>query len=168
MKDISIKYIEHCIGKIEHQLSREDIEDFIKEELKSKYQTYTDILEKLNFQSKTSDEKQAFRIQWLASQRKRNKPVDSKLKVIEIYDRIRHSIPYIEALASTNTNLLEMCNKQLEEIDFSYLSFGNRLESKKDLIVELSNVVDRNENSIHPEAVVKLKELLDYLQAYEA
>jgi len=167
MKDLSIKYIEHCISKIEHQLSREGIEDFIKRDLKSKLQTYTDILEKLNFQLKTSDEKQAFRIQWLASQRKRNKPVDSKLKVIEFYDKLRHSMPYIEALSSSNSNLLEMCNKQLEEIDFSYLSFGNRLESKNDLIKELSKAIVINENSIHPEAINKLKELLEYLQAYQ-
>lgn len=167
MKDLSIKYIKHCIGKIENQLSRDDINDLVKDDLRSKLLTYTDIFEKLNFQLKTSEERQAIRIQWLASQRKRNKSVDANLKVIEIYDKIRHSIPYIEVVVGSNSDLLEMCNKELEKIDFSYLSFGNRMDSRSELIKELSRAIEKNETSIHPEALNKLKELMGYLKVYE-
>lgn len=168
MKDLAIKYIEHCAGKIEDQLLKDDVEEFIKDDLRSKLRTYSDILEKLKFQYKTSEEKQAVRIQWVASQRKRGKPIDSKLMVIELYDRIRYSIPYIEAISGSKSKLLEMCNRELEKIDFSYLSFGNRVESRVGLISELNSIVAQNEESIHPEAVTNIEKLLDYLQNCEA
>ncbi len=169
MKDLSLKYLEHCIAKIEYQLSRNNISEPIQNDLKSKLATYKDILEKLNFQLRTKEDKQAFRIEWLASHRKRGKPVEAKLRVIEIYDKISQSIPYVKVIAGLNSNLLDLCNKELEQIDFSYLSFGNRIESRSELIKELSNILEKNDGeTMHPEAVVNLRELKKYLVDHEA
>lgn len=164
MKDLSIKYLEHCILKIDYQLSRGDISEPIKADLKYKLVIYKDMIEKLNFQLLPSEEKQAFRIEWIASYRKRGKPIEAKLKVIEIYDKISQAIPYVKVFSIRNTNLLDLCIKELEQIDFSYLSFGNRIESRSELIQELSNTLERNEGkNIHPEALERLKELKRYL-----
>jgi len=158
-----IKYLSYAEKKIKSQIDNPELDENIKKSLSSKIDNLLDLKEKIDFQLKSPDEKQASRIEWIASLRKRGNLKESRLKAISLYDKIRETLPYLEVLNRNDRlkDLIDLCHKELELIDFSGLSFGDNHISL-DLISPLfESLLKTDESSIHPEAIVKIRELFE-------
>jgi hypothetical protein len=157
-----IKYLKYAENKLKIQLNNSELNENVKLSLNSKIDNIADIIEKISFQLKSPDEKQAFRIEWIASLRKRDMPIESKLSTIRLYDKIREVLPYLAVLnqnAKPN-DLIDLCYEELELIDFSGRNFGDNhisLASVKPLFEKLT----QNEEAlnVHPEAIDKVRGL---------
>lgn len=162
-----IKYLKYVETKLKAQLDSPEFDATIKSSLSSRIESVVDLSERISFQLKSPDEKQAFRIEWIASLRKRQMPIDSKLSTIQLYDKIRETLPYLILLNRNGTvgNLVNLCYEELELIDFSGRNFGDNHISFASAKPHFEKIFQSEEVlSIHPEAVSKLRELY---QAFE-
>jgi len=157
-----IKYLKYAENKLKAQLNNSELSDNVKLSLNSKIDNIADIIEKIGFQLKSPDEKQAFRIEWIESLRKRDMPIESKLSTIRLYDKIREVLPFLTVLNQNAKpkDLIDLCYEELELIDFSGRNFGDNhisLASVKPIFEKLI----RNEEtlSIPRETIEKVREL---------
>lgn len=101
---------------------------------------YRKLIENIEYQLLTPDEKQCKRILSIAKNREQNKDVSYQLQEINLYSKIRETIPYIMAV-SYNSNseekhltqdLLDFCENQLDVIDSAHnkrtITFPTRIE----------------------------------------
>lgn len=107
-------------------IQSEDISNYTedyKQHLSVEEAVYKRIKSEIEFQSLTSIEKQAKRIEYLASCRKANGNCEHRLKTINIYESIIVSMPYIKALNHNDKLLLleNLCIREIEIIDDNLL-----------------------------------------------
>ena len=157
-----IRYLDYVEKKIKSQVSYE-LDANIKTSLSSKIENLIDLKEKIDFQLKSPDEKQAFRIEWIASLRKRGMLKDSKLHALSLYDKIRETIPYLQALNRNEQlkDLIRLCRQELELIDFSGRNFGDNHISFELIKPMFENLIKAEDKSIYPEAIVKVQGLYE-------
>lgn len=93
--------------------------DDYKQHLSVEEAVYRKIKIELEFSSLSSTERQAKRIIYLAICRKANTSCHNELKMINMYDAIVTSVPYIKALNHNDKLLLleELCSKEADIID---------------------------------------------------
>jgi hypothetical protein len=163
-----VKYLMYVEEKLKNQLDNVDLKNNIRESLSTKLGTIKEIQERIDFQLKSQDEKQAIRIEWVASLRKRGIETEKQLQSIVLYDKIREVIPYLIVLNRNGRlqELIDLCNKELELIDFSNRSFGNNHISLKDILPLFESLFEsEGNNSLHPEAIKKVEELSQEFKA---
>lgn len=159
------KYLSFCIDRLEYESKNDSHDPKVKKDIFSKLDVYRSLKETIEFQVKTSSERQAIRIEWLASLKKRSKSVECQIATIKLYEKVVETLPYLKALNQNGklNGLINLCYKELDLIDFTYLSFGKRHVDKELLMQEFELAISKSEGDkgIHPEAVNKLRELKD-------
>ena len=164
MKNHSIiRYFEYAEKKLKSQIDNPEIDSDIKESLNSKIENLNYFKERVIFQLKSPDEKQASRIEWIASLRKRGILKESRLKAVSLYDKIRETLPYLEVLNRNDRlkDLINLCQEELDLIDFSDMNFGDNHISLNLVSPLFESLLETDKSSIHPEAIVKIRELFE-------
>lgn len=158
-----IRYFDYVEKRIKSQIDNPELDGIIKKSLTSKIENLIDLKDKIDFQLKSSDEKQAFRIEWIASLRKREMLKESKLCTISLYDKIRESLPYLEVLNRNERikDLINLCQQELELIDFSGRNFGDNHISIESIAPLFENLIKSEESNLHPEALSKVEGLYE-------
>lgn len=164
MKNHSIiRYFEYAEKKLKSQIDNPELDSDIKESLNSKIENLNYFKGRVNFQLKSPDEKQTCRIEWIASLRKRGILEESRLKAVSLYDKIRETLPYLEVLNRNDRlkDLINLCHEELDLIDFSDMNFGDNHISLGLIRPLFEDLLRTDESSIHPEAIVKIRELFE-------
>lgn len=80
-----------------------------------------DLKQKLEWQYKSQEEKRDSRVAWVRSLKKRGKNVSRMNNIIELYDSIMLTKPYLKIYLNTKgvQGLIDLCNKYLQLIDYS-------------------------------------------------
>lgn len=133
-----------------------------KQHLSVEEAVYKRIKNEIEFQTLTSIEKQAKRIEYLASCRKVNGNCENKLKTINIYESIIVSMPYIKALNHNDKLLLleGLCIREIEIIDDNLLG-----DIKKHVtVIEIQNAFKPYFEKISPFKVDMLKECYEKIE----
>lgn len=161
--NLIVKYLGYAERKMKSQVNNSELDSSIKESLSLKIDNLIDLKEKIDFQLKSPDEKQAFRIEWVASLRKREMLKESKLHAINLYDKIRETIPYLQVLNRNERlkDLIDLCHQELELIDFSGRNFGDNHISLELIKPLFENLIKAEDSSIHPEVIVKVQGLYE-------
>jgi hypothetical protein len=109
--------------------------DDYKKHLSVEEAVYRRIRDEIEFQSLSPSEKQAKRINSLASCRKTHADCSRKLLTIQIYDTITVSMPYLKVLNHGNRLSLigELCLKELNLIDDNQLGDVKKHVTKEEI-----------------------------------
>lgn len=136
--------------------------DDYKQHLSVEEAVYRMIRDELEFQSLSSIDKQAKRIDFLASCRKTNMDCSRKLLVIQIYDTITISLPYIKVLNHSNklSSIEDVCMKELNFIDDSQLGDVKVHVSKNEVLEAFKPYFEK----IQPFKMDMLKECYDKIE----
>lgn len=159
------KFIDKLSARIEN-IQKEDkssyTEDY-KQHLSVEEAVYRRVKSELEFQSLSPIDKQAKRIEYLASCRKSNGNCDEKLKTILIYDLILVSMPYLKVLNHLNKLSLieELCIKELDIIDDNL--FGDVKMHVTN--VEIENAFRPYFDTVYPFKMNMLKECYEKIEA---
>lgn len=159
-----IKYLRYVENKLKNQLSNPNLTNDLRENLTFKADNITEIIERIDFQLKSQEDKQAIRIEWIASLRKRGIETEKKIQTIELYDKIREVMPYLKVLNANGRvqELIDLCSLEMEIVDFSERSFGNNHISRELIIPIFEKLIASEEtNTIHPEVLSKVKGLYE-------
>lgn len=106
MEEYIRKYFDLITKNLRGHLETNEISFVEKEKIKLRLEIINEIRNNITWQFKNENRKQISRLQWLASMRRSDAPIKSiqkQVKTIHIYELIKSTLPYIEAL---NSNLL--------------------------------------------------------------
>lgn len=163
MSELIRKYLHHCKEGFSQRQQDVNLSDAVKSDLLIRVPIFENLCEVADFLDKPLYQRQSVRVEWLASLKKRGKEVDVQLATIELYDKIVETLPYLHTLNRNNKieSLIQLCQSELDLIDFGYLSFGKRHVLKEDFEREynLALSLTKSDEDLHPEAVLKLREL---------
>ncbi|WFO15317.1 hypothetical protein M601_016025 [Cellulophaga baltica 4] len=132
-----------------------------KEKLKLRLDVVQEIKRAFNWGIATEENKQSKRILQLAMSRRQDIDVTDQIKEINLYSKIRETIPYVMAV-SYNINLeekhltedlLEFCEKQLEIIDSSPYKSKIVFPTKEEVEIAFKSYTER----IKPNKIPSLK-----------
>lgn len=162
-KNLIIKYLDYAERKLNFQVKTSELSDHIKASLSSKIENLVHLRKGIDFQLKSPDEKQAARIEWIASLRIRGMLKEVKLHTISLYDKIRETLPYLQVLNRNERlkDLIDLCHQELELIDFSNMNFGDNHISLELIKPLFENLIKAEDSSIHPEVIVKVQGLYE-------
>ena len=107
MEESIKKYFDLIQKNLDKNLEKEEISLIEKEKIRIRKEIINEMKDRISWQFKREEDKQAIRIQWLAIMRRSNIPekyIRKQRKAIHIYELIKLTIPYIKAL---NSSLLE-------------------------------------------------------------
>jgi hypothetical protein len=126
-------FLDEYLKKIDELKTKGDLSTDLLSAYNYTEQAYRNVLEIYNWLKLEPNEKQAKRIENLASCRKVNGNCESRLKTIQIYDLLNNALPYVKALSHFNklSAIEELCAKELSIID------GNILGDTKNHITRI-------------------------------
>lgn len=144
-----LSYLNYYQERLEQGLKRNDLEDHVRLDMEIRKRAIDDLTEKISFLEKSKVDKQAIRIEWLASWIKRNKDVSKKKATLDLYDVINSFIPYLKVANrhGVHNDFEMLLTRQLDLIDFGHLNFES-LQVSKDEFMALS---EKFYNSTHGE-----------------
>ena len=92
-----------------------------------------DLKQKLEWQYKSQEEKRDLRVAWVRSLKKRGKNVSRMNNIIELYDSIMLTKPYLKIYLNTKgvQGLIDLCNKYLQLIDYSGRNFDVKIDEEE-------------------------------------
>jgi len=117
------KYFDHAVANLERHLNNPNLHNEERERIKIRIELINELRDNVSWQTKSVTQKQCYRIQTLASMRKTGalpKFIIKQQSAIHIYELIKITIPYLEAINSGETNrpIIDFCNEMCDSIDF--------------------------------------------------
>jgi hypothetical protein len=118
-------YLKYCLERLNQNLNRDNLDENIKNDISFRMRVIEDLIEKCFFQEKNHDDKQAIRIEWIASWKKRGKDISSKTATLDLLDEINSFIPYLKAVNNHGVfdDLDSLLKREVQLIDFGYLDY---------------------------------------------
>ena len=173
MKQLILRYFDHVQNKLSRQLKNDSLPEELRKDVEGKLVFVESLAERVQFQLKQPEDKQAVRIEWIAVMRKRELNVKKQLATLSLYSKIRDTLPFIKVMnvQGTYSGLMEICKKELEIIDFSGMAFGSDhvdLQAVEKEFVRFKELEEEKNPLQHPEAFQKINELfLEFKNVFE-
>jgi protein-tyrosine-phosphatase len=124
MKEYVKKYFDSISTNLQNHLRNNDLSPEEKEKINIRLELINELKYNITWQFKTEEQKQVSRLQWLATMRRSDMPscfIHKQEKVIHIYEQIKLTLPYLEALNSNllKTTIIDFVNDLCEKIDLA-------------------------------------------------
>ncbi|MDR1877077.1 MAG: hypothetical protein LBQ84_05585 [Flavobacteriaceae bacterium] len=140
------KYFNLILSNLERHLNNPDFPEEEKEKIKIRIEIINELKYNISWQFKCSDDKQISRIRWLATMRKIDalpNYIKKQEEAIRLYDIIRTTMPYINAM---NNNLLNPISEMMEDlrdkIDLSGRTYNKDFPTKKEIELAFKNYLE--------------------------
>lgn len=114
----------------------------------------------LDWQLLSSEEKQAARLEWIASFKKRDADTSRKEAIVSLYSRIKYSLPHILVLNQNNRlgNFLVLCQNTCDIIDFKGRGFEQF--SRPDIAEYIDAAFEEVDSLRHPILTASVEEVV--------
>lgn len=122
------KYFDLITTNLVTHLEKENFPSDEKEKVNVRLELINELRHDITWQFKSEEQKQVSRLQWLATMRRSDMPyhfIHKQEKVIHIYEQIKSTLPYLEALNSNllKTTIISFANDLCDKIDLSGQEF---------------------------------------------
>jgi hypothetical protein len=143
-------------------------DDLSKKQTGEKVSMYNSLKFTIEWLLLDSREQHSRRIEWLSVMRKRGWDMSTQEKIIELYEKIDNSLPYLIVLNRDNqiNTLVDLCYAIMNKIIYQMQFLKEFTHAEIDLFtakIELDQIVDEG---LHPECEQKALDLLNYLENY--
>lgn len=138
------EYLKYCLEGLNRNLIRNDLDENIKSDISCRIRTIEDLLERFSFLEKKPEEKQAIRIEWLGSLKKRGIDISAKLATLALYDEINSFFPYLKIRNrnGVHKDFEDLLNKELQLIDFGIIQYGTNHISENEFNLAFEKFYD--------------------------
>jgi len=141
-------------------------ESFVKA-VGSRLEIIRQLSSQLEWQRLSSDEKQAARLEWIASFKKRGVDTSRKEAIVDLYSRIKYSLPHILVLNQNGRldSFIGLCQSICDIIDFKGRGFDQLFKS--DIPDLKDGVFEEVANLSHPlltssvDEVIKISAMIE-------
>jgi hypothetical protein len=128
MEEYIKKYFDLITTNLVKHLEKENFPSDEKEKVNVRLELINELRYNITWQFKSEEQKQVSRLHWLATMRRSDMPynfIHKQEKVIHIYEQIKSTLPYLEALNSKllKTTIISFVNDLCDEIDLAGKEF---------------------------------------------
>lgn len=162
MQDNHIKkYLSFLNESYTHSIEENKDNDSFVKAVGSRLEVVRQLSSQLNWQSLSSAEKQAARLEWVASFKKRGADTSRKEMIVALYARIKYSLPHILVLNQNNRlgSFLELCQNICDIIDFKGRGFDQL--SKSDVAKYIDGAFEGVNNLRHQILTTSVDEVVE-------
>ncbi len=160
-----IGYLSRAIGLLDRRMKEQEYPEVIAASMRNKIDSFKTLVEIFEFLDKPPAERQALRVSFVASLRKRNLETKDHIAAIKLYEQLSNIIPHcaIAFFRGTESEGYKACTQYACAIDYSYLEFGSDKGIQELHGILNSEVTKGQLNDIHLESKKMIEDFILYL-----